>query len=757
MKKGLDASTLKLIAIVAMVIDHISWGFFDFYSWQGYMLHIIGRLTIPIMCFFIAEGFKKTHNLKRYILRMAFFAALTVVPFYLFFHEEYAYRQNIIFDYLLALLLLTVLEHKGFKLPVKVLLSVLLVITSMVIGGWPVMPMVYVLIFYYADSFKKQAVWFCSTTVGLVLFMMIGITLNTRYNFYPMYNNWVWWDKSYFLGFMLALILLKMYNGEKGKYPLGKYFFFLFYPAHFLVLYASKLIIANYGSYWLYVGLQLFCILMVLCFIVRVMFENSSKAQNAAVLFASSGLVYTAAFFMETTAKTKELAFGAVTLEYLGEAGAFLGLTIFLSEFCHFRVHWLFYLIEMIFFGGAVVLVYTAEYNHIFYKNVSMDYSGAFPRLVLEYGAGFIIFYVFLIAIFLLATIKMLKAYRKASEIERKRILMLLTGMCFPWLAIIIRSIGLTGGYEVSFLGIIFGSIFAMIALIKYGYFDSVQQAVTNVIYKSNEGLLVLDNDKYVLYYNNIVRKIFPQIAERQSVNSVPALNDIMEKCFRESGEIVESHTQYTIEANDKVYELKTEPIFEAGYIQGYMVRVFDYTMHYRSMEELRKTAHIDALTGLNDREIFKQEITRHLSDGGMGALFMVDVDYFKQINDNFGHIIGDEVLVALSQSIRTVFVGEHICCRVGGDEFMMFVKNTNDRDEIAPFAQRLNSVYRENAGKIAEGLTSSLSIGIALSTSLSPDTESNELFESLYALADQALYQVKENGKNNYMFYENI
>ncbi|MDD6570881.1 MAG: TraX family protein [Thermoflexaceae bacterium] len=757
MKKGLNASTLKMIAIIAMVIDHISWGFFDFYSWQGYMLHIIGRLTIPIMCFFIAEGFRKTHNLRRYILRMAFFAALSVIPFYLFFHEEYAYRQNVIFDYLLALLLLAVLESKRFKKPVKIMLSTLLVITSMVIGGWPVMPMIYVLIFYYADSFKKQAVWFCSTTVGLVLFMMIGITLNTRYNFYPMYNNWVWWDKSYFLGFMLALFLIKAYNGEKGRYPLGKYFFYLFYPVHFLVLFAIKLVINNYGSYWIYIGLQLFCILLVLCFICRIMFEKSSKAQNATVLLSVSGLVYTVAFFIETTARTKELAFGAVTMEYLGEAGAFLGATIFLSVFCHFRVKRWFYLIEGIFLGGAVILVYTAEYNHIFYKSIGMDFSGDFPRLILDYGIGFTIFYLFLMVLCVVATIKIVKSYQKASEIERKRMLLLLGGMCSPWLAIIVRSMGLTGGYEVSFLGIIFTAIFMILALIKYGYFDSVQLAVTNVIYKSNEGLLVLDNDKYVLYYNNIVQKIFPQIAERQSVKHVPVLSDMMNKCFDENGEIVESPEQNTIEADDRIYEMKTEPILEAGYIQGYMVRVFDYTTHYRSMEELRKTAHIDALTGLYDREIFKQEITCHLSNEGIGALFMVDIDFFKLINDHFGHIIGDEVLVSLSKAIRTVFVGEHIYCRVGGDEFMMFVKNTNDMAAIGQLAQELNTVYRENARSIAEGLNSSLSIGIALSASIPSDTESNELFEALYSLADKALYRVKENGKNGFMFYENM
>ncbi|MGN0328609.1 MAG: TraX family protein [Lachnospira sp.] len=754
MEKGLNASTLKIIAIISMVIDHISWGFFDFYSWQGYMLHIFGRLTIPIMCFFIAEGFKKTHNLKRYILRMAFFAVLSIVPFYLFFHEEYAYRQNIIFDYLLALLLLSVLESKRFNKPVKVLLSALLVITSLLIGGWPVLPMIYVLIFYYADSFKKQAIWFCSTTVALVVFMMIAITLNTRYNFYPMYNNWVWWDKSYFLGFILALFLIKMYNGKKGEYPFGRYFFFIFYPVHFIVLHVSQQVINNYGSYWLYVGLQLFCILMVLYFTCRVMYEKSSKVQNAAVLFGVSGLGYTVAFFVETTARTRELAYGAVIFEYLGEAGAFIGLTIFLSEFCHFRVNKLFYYIEALFFGGAVVLVYMADYNHIFYKNISMDYSGDFPRLILEYGVGFITFYIFLIAIFLAGMVKIIKACKKASEIERKRMLLVLIGMTFPWLAVFIRSIGLTGGYEVSFLGIIFGGIFLMVSLIKYGYFDSVQQAVTNVIYKSNEGLLVLDNDKYVLYYNNVVQKIFPQISERQSVNTIPALGNIMEKCFDENGKIAETQIQNTVEANNRIYEMKPEPIYEAGYIQGYMVRMIDYTMYYHNMEELRRTAHIDALTGLYDREIFKQEINHYLTNDGVGALFMVDVDSFKQINDTFGHIIGDGVLVTLSDAIRTIFKDEHISCRVGGDEFMIFVKNTKDKEVIGHFAQQLNAVYSNNAGKLSEGLNSSLSIGIALSTSIPSDTGRDELFETLYSLADQALYQVKENGKNNFMFY---
>ena len=79
--KTLDRTQLKLIAICAMVIDHVAWGFVEFWSPLGQVMHVIGRFTIPIMCFFVAEGYRKTSSVSGYLKTMACFAVVSMIPF----------------------------------------------------------------------------------------------------------------------------------------------------------------------------------------------------------------------------------------------------------------------------------------------------------------------------------------------------------------------------------------------------------------------------------------------------------------------------------------------------------------------------------------------------------------------------------------------------------------------------------------------------------------------------------------------------
>ena len=78
---GLSAAELKIIAIIAMTGDHLAWAFLPTVSLPAFFLHLLGRTAMPVMCFFIAEGYRHTHSVPRYALRLGFFALVSAVPF----------------------------------------------------------------------------------------------------------------------------------------------------------------------------------------------------------------------------------------------------------------------------------------------------------------------------------------------------------------------------------------------------------------------------------------------------------------------------------------------------------------------------------------------------------------------------------------------------------------------------------------------------------------------------------------------------
>ena len=209
--KTLDRRQLKLIAICAMVCDHFAWGFVDFMTPLGQSMHVIGRLTLPIMCFFVAEGYRHTSSVREYIKRMLFFWAVSIIPFYLFFGELYGYRQNIIFDLTLGLMMLAILEDKRLARWQKAGAGVLIFMISAWIGGWVIMPILYILAFYYGKSFKQQAVWVCGLTIALEAFLIAAINLNELWHF--SHCDWPCYNKLYLLGLMGPLFFLEKYNG----------------------------------------------------------------------------------------------------------------------------------------------------------------------------------------------------------------------------------------------------------------------------------------------------------------------------------------------------------------------------------------------------------------------------------------------------------------------------------------------------------------------------------------------------------------
>lgn len=141
-------------------------------------------------------------------------------------------------------------------------------------------------------------------------------------------------------------------------------------------------------------------------------------------------------------------------------------------------------------------------------------------------------------------------------------------------------------------------------------------------------------------------------------------------------------------------------------------------------------------------RQIFDRDSTnKH-------ALFMIDVDNFKALNDTYGHQVGDEFLIEFAAELKRSFRDSDIIGRVGGDEFFALMRNVPDREMIENKAKELLVTIQSVCGGYKDVQLSG-SIGIAVYP------ENGKSLEALYLRADTALYQAKREGKDQYVFFE--
>ena len=236
-KGFLSASALKIIAIIAMTIDHLGWMFVPTESKAGWIMHFIGRLTFPLMCYFITEGYHHTRDLRKYFLRLAAFALLSHFPFVWF--EKAASgggdigKTSVIASLLMSLTAVHILNLErisvALKLPLLLLLSALGEYCD-----WGTSCVYMAIVFELArkSGRKYQAgAYFLAAAYYLIPFARQLLQNFTYYRFY-----------SYKLGVYIPVLLILCYSGKLGGSSspavkkMSKYAFYIYYPLHLLII-----------------------------------------------------------------------------------------------------------------------------------------------------------------------------------------------------------------------------------------------------------------------------------------------------------------------------------------------------------------------------------------------------------------------------------------------------------------------------------------------------------------------------------------
>jgi hypothetical protein len=215
-KRGISGAVLKWIAVITMLIDHFAVAVYWYLPQRTYeiydIMRKIGRISFPIYCFLIVEGFFHTRNVKKYIANCLIFAVISEVPFDLAIYGKpfCLSSQNIYFTLTLGLVSLYVLDRFKYKYETKYIFARLVVISVFAGLGqllevdyhWK--GILFIIMFYYCHDIDKWR----RNIIGIAAF-------------------------AYEITAPLAFIPIQLYNGERGKQ--NKYLFYAIYPVHLLI------------------------------------------------------------------------------------------------------------------------------------------------------------------------------------------------------------------------------------------------------------------------------------------------------------------------------------------------------------------------------------------------------------------------------------------------------------------------------------------------------------------------------------------
>lgn len=268
-------------------------------------------------------------------------------------------------------------------------------------------------------------------------------------------------------------------------------------------------------------------------------------------------------------------------------------------------------------------------------------------------------------------------------------------------------------------------------------------------------------NGEFRYIRNNLSHQNKTGITLEQLRNSSP-----QELLGEETGDIVASNYQKCVDskhsmtyeeelwlpAGQRVWLTTLTPIIEEGICSYIVGSAEDITERKKLELELEKYANYDKLTGLPNRRLFFERleltILENERDKAEFAVLFIDLDGFKNINDNYGHEAGDEVLITVGNRLLQCVRKSDTVARMGGDEYTVILKNVEDKEDIKNLVEKIHKSLQEVMQIDGVECFVNSSIGVALYPENGYDSE------TLLRNADSLMYEIKRNGKGGYKFF---
>ena len=272
------------------------------------------------------------------------------------------------------------------------------------------------------------------------------------------------------------------------------------------------------------------------------------------------------------------------------------------------------------------------------------------------------------------------------------------------------------------------------------------------IIVSWNKGSKTLLGYKFKEMQGKHIRTIYPEEDYKKLNKNIEILKEkgkhrTVVRLLKKSNEIIYAELSLSLLKDEK-----GKPIGMVGYAHDITERKKAEDELHEQQIVLQHQAHHDTLTELPNRTLFhdrlEQAVEKAKRNNTLFALFFIDLDRFKQINDSLGHTVGDNLLKVVTSRLKATIRKEDTLARLGGDEFTIIMEELSKAQDASILAQKVLEVLQQPIEIDNHTLYVSSSIGISLYPQ--DDTDAGNLLK----YADAAMYRAKEEGRNNFQFY---
>jgi len=389
----------------------------------------------------------------------------------------------------------------------------------------------------------------------------------------------------------------------------------------------------------------------------------------------------------------------------------------------------------------------TNDFHHLFYTDIkAVQYEGFITAHLIK-GPWYYVHIIYSYATLLIGVIFFLKAWYNSFNIRRIQSMLIIWGSIIPGIIEIFYLIGLSPyGLDLLPFSISIMAICYYIALFRYDFLE-LHEMIQDVIFNEpSEGIIVLDRQNRLIRFNKAAQKVY------DFLNFKIVGKDLIK--FTQGKELIDHKENiFEIAVGEDVpryYEIRFTEMKSKNSILGSAYLMKEITQQKEMIQQLGNLANYDSLTPIYNRrrlvEEAEKEILRLKRYSGCFSILMIDIDNFKEINDEYGHLVGDEIIKSVVRGCQERIRRTDIIGRYGGDEFSILLPNTDNENAQIIAEEICRHIDDMEVIHLNQTIKATVSIGVA-TAAINSDKEID--LTELLKQADQALYKAKNNGRN--------